>query len=153
MIENRIDEHAERIEQLLRDVHYQLIRLSRHELRDEGITPPRFHTLYFVVRNGPVDMGTMHTQMHLSKSSLTSLVDGLVDDGLLRRERSPDDRRRVVLNPTKAGVELLERLRLTRCRHLQNALDRLEAPSAQCVADSLHLIVDELGQRTETEVP
>ncbi len=153
MIENRTDEHAERIEQLLRDVHYQLIRLSRHELRDEGITPPRFHALYFVVRHGPVDMGTMHTQMHLSKSSLTSLVDGLVDDGLLRRERSPADRRRVVLNPTEAGVELLERLRLRRCRHLHGALDRLEARSAQCVADSLHLIVEELRKRTETEVP
>ena len=153
MVEDRIDEHAERIEQLLRDVHYQLIRLSRHELRDEGITPPRFHTLYFIVRHGPIDMGTMHTQMHLSRSSLTSLVDGLVDDRLIRRERSSEDRRRVVLHPTQAGVELLERLRLTRCRHLQRALDRLEARSAECVVDSLQLIVEELRKRTETEVP
>ncbi len=153
MIEHRTERRTEQTEQLLREVHYQLIRLSRHELMNQRMTPPRFHALHDIVRNAPTDMGSMHMRMHVSKSSLTSLVDGLVDDGLIRRDRSEDDRRRVVLNPTPAGVELLERLRRSRCAHLSQAFDNVDDESAECLARSLGRILEHLQQQTEREAP
>jgi DNA-binding MarR family transcriptional regulator len=154
MIEHRTDrvtKQTEQTEQLLREIHYQLVRLSRHELLDLRITPPRFHVLHYIVRHAPTDMGSMHTRMHVSKSSLTSLVDGLVEEGLILRDRSEEDRRRVVLRPTPAGVDLLDRLRRSRCAHLKDALEQLDARSADCLTQSLELIFQRLQQLTETE--
>jgi MarR family transcriptional regulator, organic hydroperoxide resistance regulator len=153
MIEHRIDLRTEQTEQFLREIHYQLIRLSRHELANLRMTPPRFHALHYIVRHAPTDMGSMHMRMHVSKSSLTSLVDGLVDDGLIRRDRSEEDRRRVVLRPTQAGIELLERLRRSRCAHLQQALEQVDDASADCLARSLEQIFQRLQLRNEQEAP
>ena len=152
MIEHRIDRRTEQTEQLLREVHYQLVRLSRHELMNLRITPPRFHVLHYIVRHAPTDMGSMHTRMHVGKSSLTSLVDGLVEEGLIHRDRSEEDRRRVVLRPTQAGIELLERLRRSRCAHLKQALEQLDDRSADCLARSLEHIFEQLQRQTETEM-
>lgn len=110
------------LERLIRAIHYQLIRLSRPALGDRGMTPPRFHLLYHVVEHAPVDMGGVHAKMHLSRSSLTSLVDGLVDEGLVERRRSEEDRRHVVLTPTRAGVDLVHNLWSERCNRLAPAL-------------------------------
>ena len=151
MNENRIDQQAERVEQLLREVHYQLIRVSRSELLNRRMTPPRFHALFYIVRHAPTDMGTMHTHMHLGRSSLTSLVDGLVDDGLIQRERSPDDRRRVVLTPTGAGIDLLEQLRRTRCAHLHGALQGLAHRNVNHLAEALQHVFDHLQGCSEKE--
>jgi len=131
---------TESAEQLLREIHYDLVRLSRQELIEQGMTPPRFHLLHHVVRHAPIDMGTIHRSMHLSRSSLTSLVDGLVDDGLIARARDPEDRRRVVIEPTESGLALLERLRQSRCARLGAAMAQMDSRAvASLVASLEHL--------------
>ena len=137
-------EQAEQAEQLFRDVHYRLIRLSRHQLMQHRMSPPRFHLLHHIVRDAPVTMGAVHAHMHLSRSSLTSLVDGLVEDGLISRSRAPDDRRRVVLVPTRAGLELLEDLRMTRSDCLRRAFAGLDRGTIESFTRSLKHVADAL---------
>ena len=141
MNDSRTIDAAERLERLLLDMHYALIRLSRDQLRDLKMTPPRFHVLSRVVRQGPLDMGTLHDAMHVTKSTLTSVVDGLVGDGLIGRDRSPTDRRRVVLHPTEEGRRVLDTLRQIRCSHLEHALNTLPVNDIAVVERSLDAIV------------
>ncbi len=145
-------EAADRLDRLLRGVHYNLIRLSRHELRELKMTPPRYHVLSHVLRNDPIDMGTLHRAMHVTRSTLTSLVDSLVDDGLLARERHPDDRRRVVLRGTEHGVSALETLRRVRCEHLAAALGTVDAKRIKTTEKTLESIVSLLEQKNEGEL-
>lgn len=140
MKESRTKPEVELLEELIRDIHYRLIRVTKRDLLASGISPPRFHLLHYVSVRGPVDMGSAHRHMHVSKSSLTSLVDGLVDESLLARERSELDRRRVVLRVTKEGVSLLNRIRLARCSHLGEALGELSKESVQTMNDSLKTV-------------
>ncbi len=144
-------ESADRLDRLLRGVHYNLIRLSRHELRELKMTPPRYHVLSHVLRNDPIDMGTLHRAMHVNRSTLTSLVDSLVDDGLLARERDGDDRRRVVLRGTEHGASALETLRRVRCEHLAAALGTVDAKCIKTTEKTLAAIASLLEQKNEGE--
>lgn len=153
MLERTTSDSAEQMEQLLRDIHYELIRLSRPELQELRMTPPRFHTLHHIVRHSPITMGELHRVMHLSKSSLTSLVDGLVADGLITRERAPDDRRRIVITPTAAGAALLERMRRSRCAHLDDALQAAGVEDTSRLVGTLHELHTTLQARLRTMQP
>ncbi|MFW6313687.1 MAG: MarR family winged helix-turn-helix transcriptional regulator [Spirochaetota bacterium] len=139
----------ESAERLLREIHYELARLSRQELIEEGMTPPRFHLLHHVVRHAPIDMGAIHRSMHLSRSSLTSLVDGLVEDRLIARTRDPHDRRRVVIEPTASGLALLERLRESRCARLEEAMEEMDEHTVSRLIASL----EHLARALEAQQP
>jgi DNA-binding MarR family transcriptional regulator len=141
----------DQLDRLLRDVHYNLLRLSRHELRESGLTPPRYHVLSHIVRHGEMDMGTLHKSMPVTRSTVTSLVDGLVEEQLLERHRSEEDRRRVVLRPTAKGAELLEVLRLARCAHLREALEDVDAHNQTVTRDTLKAVTDYLTRKGESD--
>lgn len=141
---------AGEIDRLLRDVHYNLLRLSRHEFRDSGLTPPRYHVLAHVVRHGEMDMGTLHSAMHVTKSTVTSLVDGLVDEGLLERDRGEIDRRRVVLRATPEGTALLDALRQARCAHLAEALATIDPDQQIVTRDALEELARYLTRKGES---
>ena len=141
---------ADLMDRWLREVHYNLLRLSRNALRDKGLTPPRYHVLSHVVRHGEMDMGTLHKAMPVTKSSVTSLVDGLVEDELLSRDRSNKDRRRVVLRATERGEALLESLRAARCSHLNAALQDIEPGDQSVTRDTLEKLANRLTQEGES---
>lgn len=142
-------DQAERLEQLLRDTHYQLIRLTRSELYRRGITPPRFHLLHYVVASGPVELKSISATMHVGKSTLTSLVDGLEADGLITRARDPEDRRRVILSATADGGALLERLRRERSARLAEALRSVRPNDADATIATLGSVVEALERARE----
>lgn len=135
------------VEQLLRDIHYHLIRLSRPRFQDLGLTPPRFHTLAMVVVHGPLTMSAIHAKLHVSKSTVTALVDGLVSDGLIRRDKDEDDRRKVVLSATDAGRGVLETLRAHRCGLVEAALKDVPADHRECMVETLSRMKKRLGEK------
>ncbi|TVQ28988.1 MAG: MarR family transcriptional regulator [Spirochaetaceae bacterium] len=149
MNDSRTIDAAGRLERLLLDMHYALIRLSRDKLRELNMTPPRFHLLSRVIHGAPLDMGTLHDAVHVSKSTLTSVVDGLVADGLIERDRSPTDRRRVVLTPTEEGRRVLDTLRQIRCSHLEHALATVPIRDLAVVERSLDAVVAFLKRADE----
>lgn len=140
---------SDRLEQLLRDTHYQLIRLTRSELYRRGITPPRFHLLHYVVASGPAELKAAAATMHVGKSTLTSLVDGLVADGLITRDRDSGDRRRVILTATTEGGALLERLRRERSARLADALRACRSEEVDATIATLTSIVAALERTRE----
>lgn len=133
------------VEQLMRDIHYQLVRLSRPTFHDLGLTPPRFHTLAMVAEHGPITMSEVHAMLHVSKSTVTALVDGLVADQLIARGRDEGDRRKVVLETTKSGRGVLERLRTHRSRLVAEAMEGIPAQERDCMMRALRRMKDRLG--------
>lgn len=86
----------------------RLAKLVAMALADHDLTDTQFRVLSFAIE-GDVDMGEMCVRLVMKPPNLTAVIDGLVSRGLVERHRRPDDRRRVRLQATEAGRDLVRR--------------------------------------------
>jgi MarR family transcriptional repressor of emrRAB len=122
LIESQIDRVAARMRDapvqnivLVRLVKTLSAQLGHHlgqKVRPHGINEVGFRTLtmlYAQLETGinPSDLSDASGE---TRTNMTRICDELVRKGLVRRRASKDDRRRVVLELTKKGVALLEKL-------------------------------------------
>jgi DNA-binding MarR family transcriptional regulator len=92
----------------------ELVR--RYQFRDRteiccfGISVSQCHALEVLGQAGELAMGALASQMHLSVSTMTRVVDQLVARGLAQRGENVEDRRVCCVEPTPKGRELLGRI-------------------------------------------
>ena len=75
-----------------------------------GLTPARTHLLWELGRRGPVPQRVLADALKVTPRAITGLVDALVADGLVTRERHPTDRRATLVTFTPRGAELVAQL-------------------------------------------
>lgn len=99
--------------------HQILLGRINAELAPHGVTFSRFEVLalLYFSREGALPMGKIGARLQVHPTSVTSLVDRLVDDGLVTRVPHPRDRRTTLAELTSAGsatavacAEQLERI-------------------------------------------
>ncbi len=78
---------------------------SKQLARETGLTAPQLLVLQSVARTGRAKPSDVAREIHLSGATVTSIVDRLVNRGLVRRERSAADRRSVEIVLTEAGQQ------------------------------------------------
>jgi DNA-binding MarR family transcriptional regulator len=85
--------------------HIESIVQSRI-MNDFGISLARFDLMSQLERvGGGLTMSEVSRRMMVSNGATTSLVDRLVEDGMVVREAHPEDRRTTLLHLTPAGRE------------------------------------------------
>jgi DNA-binding MarR family transcriptional regulator len=129
-----VDERIKNFEEALLSVHRAISYLTRVFLAGRGLTMSRFRVLLYLDTRQGTNMSQLQSRLLLSPATVTGLVDGLVNDGLVVRLRDEVDRRMVYLRLTEAGAALREEVLEFRRRCLRNALvevpgdlDRLSA--------------------------
>ncbi len=75
-----------------------------------GITLPQLTCLTHIVSNGPVSLSQLCELVLLSPSTVNGIIDRLEAKGLVVRERTDPDRRKVLHNATRAGRKLAVRV-------------------------------------------
>jgi DNA-binding MarR family transcriptional regulator len=109
-------------------------------------SPERARLLYGL-KAGPVRAGRLAQRAKLSPSSITELVEGMEQEGMVRREPDPEDRRAVRVNLTPEGRRQLQRFEQTAAVALADALASLTAAQRQRVRaafnDLRHVIVND----------
>jgi DNA-binding MarR family transcriptional regulator len=89
--------------QLLWAVAHGLERVSKRMSGEIGVTGPQRLVLRVAGLRPGLSAGDMASVLHVHPSTLTGIVQRLVDQGLLARESDPRDRRRAVLRLTARG--------------------------------------------------
>ncbi len=79
---------------------------SRRLMQSHSLTGPQALILQAVATTGEITAGELAGRISLSQATVTDIVNRLEQRGLLTRERSESDRRKVLLRPTQAGMEL-----------------------------------------------
>ena len=117
----------------------QFLVFSERAARGAGLTPGQ-HQALLAIKGFPqgdegegISVGALAERMQIRHHSAVGLVDRLARRGLVRRDRSPRDARRVLLGLTMSGERLLAQLsgthreELRRLRpHLTGLLERLD---------------------------
>jgi MarR family transcriptional regulator, organic hydroperoxide resistance regulator len=89
---------------LLWSIEHRLQAASKRMHAELGITGPQRLVLRIVSRFPGISAGDLAEIVHLHPSTITGVVQRLVDKGLLARDRDPRDTRRVRLRPRAAAA-------------------------------------------------
>jgi len=76
--------------------------------KDFGVTESQFAVLEALYHLGPLSQGQLCQKILRSGSNLTTVVDNLERNSLVRRERDVEDRRVQIVTLTEQGKEVIE---------------------------------------------
>ena len=116
--------------------------VARDILQRSGETPAALVVIGY--GQGPSNDRLRHV-LGLSHPGAVRLVDRLVADGLVRREKA-EDRRAVALHLTDKGKSVREALLAERLRAVQSVLDPLSAAERDAFGELLHRILQGLPE-------
>ena len=121
----------------LRPVLLRLARELRKETEQLGVTARQTTLLWLVKRSPGLSLAQLAAEEGISPPAMSGHVDRLERAGLLARERSSDDRRRVGLRLTAEGERLLRRVRARRTTWLADRLRTLEPEALVAVETAI----------------
>lgn len=96
------------------------------EFLEIGATMPQAKLLYLLGAHGDTHMAELVARLGVSLSTVSGLVDKVVDQGLAHRREDPLDRRQVVVGLTPAGSAFIDRFRELNARQMRELLEALE---------------------------
>lgn len=82
---------------------------SRYLNKTSGLTAPQLLLLQTIYRDGEMISSALAKSVNLSQATVTSILDRLESRGLLKRERSTQDKRKVTISLTETGFATVEK--------------------------------------------
>lgn len=134
-----------------RDLIQALAGARTPELPDSSVTMAQMKVL-MLLSGGEARMSDLAHQLAISASSLSSLVERLVEADLARRREDERDRRNVLVSLTEAGFELLDTFQELGIHHLRELLTQLDDEGLQTVNQAIDLLVA-AARRLSAEEP
>ena len=144
------DRFTESAEYLNRQLHTG--RLDEWECLD--MTIPQIRTLVLLERMGPLRMGNIAIYLDRALSATTTVMDRLVEKGLVDRVADPSDRRVVICQLSESGEQAIKRFWRIGRERLQIVVDLLDKEQLETVVQGFELIrwAEEEIQRTITSM-
>ena len=113
-----------------------------------GISMTHFHVLTLLRHHDAMPMGRLAEILDASVSSATGIIDRMEERGLVTRERVPDDRRVVLVRPTRTGLDLVDEAELVKSDVMHATLTRLSLEELERLTAALA----DLGGALEAEI-
>ena len=134
------DSQTEQVAARLHSASIRLLRLLRREDDSSGLSAPRLSALSVLVFAGPQSLAELAAAEQVRPPTMSRIVDGLVEAGLVTREVKPGDRRSVRIAATDEGKRLLEAGRERRVRALTSRLARLAESERRALARGVEIL-------------
>ncbi|HYO41969.1 MAG TPA: MarR family transcriptional regulator [Candidatus Limnocylindrales bacterium] len=107
------------------------------EFLEIDITMPQAKLLYLIGAAGELHMSEIVARLGVSLSTVSGLVDRVVDHGLATRREDPADRRQVVVGLTREGADFIDRFRELNARQMREMLAVLDQTELEQVRRAL----------------
>ena len=121
-------------------------RLSRRRMPDDTLTFGQFAVMRMLFRQGPQPMGAIAENMGISLAGATGIIDRLVNQDVVERTRSKEDRRVVWVDLSDGGRERMMRLSQERRQQMLHLLEPLEASEVETLVHLLGRVEDHAEQ-------
>ncbi|PWK53899.1 MarR family winged helix-turn-helix transcriptional regulator [Pleionea mediterranea] len=99
---------------------------SKRLEKETGLTGPQLMVMQEVVQHDNIMVKLIAENINLSPATVTSILDRLEKRGLVLRERSTTDKRKVGLHVTQQGLDILESAPKPLQEHFINRFEALE---------------------------
>jgi DNA-binding MarR family transcriptional regulator len=135
-------QYDENILRSLRRIVRAIDQYSRKLRRVFNLTIPQIITLHQLHEGGECTAGELARRVCLSQATMTGIVDRLAARGLLRRTRSETDRRRVMIDLTEEGREVVSIMPPPLQEQFSARLAALPPAEQEAIDRTLALIVE-----------
>jgi DNA-binding MarR family transcriptional regulator len=112
-------------------------RTLRSELPEPHMRGAQIELLRIVEKQPGIGVAAAARELRLVANSVSTLVNQLTSDGMLRRETDPDDRRAVRLYLTDAAAQRLTAWRQARSELVGSTFASLSTMDQKAMADAL----------------
>jgi DNA-binding MarR family transcriptional regulator len=106
-----------------------------------GLTPSQHSALVTIDRQAPVRLSDVAAAEGVAAPTVTKIVGGLEEAGLVRRETDPADKRSARVSTTPAGKAALRQIRTARTAFLRTTLEQLTDAERADLARALPVLV------------
>ena len=139
----------DRVDQVTRRLQRNLECCDRALVGCCGLTVAQSYALLALQELGTATMNEFAAEMRLHGTTMTRMVDALIDKGLVERRPDPEDRRivRVALSP--AGQEMVGKLQESKRRLLSSALADFSAGEQGMILKALERMAEVLEKLSE----
>lgn len=128
------------LRRIIRSVELRSHKIAQHY----NITGPQLACLHTIIDNGPMTSATLSSHLVLSPSTIVGIVDRLQEKGWVTRHRSTTDRRRIHLDVTESGREVVKNAPLPLQDTLLQSLEEISDLEQVAVTLALEKVVDML---------
>lgn len=125
----QLAKQAQQLHQALGHLVKQYQLRDRNDICCYGISVSQCYTLEMLGEHGISSMQALAKHLHLAVSTVTRLIDSMVDKGLVERRSSARDRRICQVQLTARGKELLLQIQAELISREQMVLQRIPAAS------------------------
>ena len=115
---------------------------SKHLAKISGLTAPQILLLQAIHGKPEVTIGGLAAEISLSQATVTTILDRLEKKGLVFRQRSASDRRKVHAYLTEAGIQCLHDAPTPLQEHFVHQFENLKAWEQTMIISSLQRIAE-----------
>ncbi len=144
-----ITKKAKRFEKVFTEF-FNIVRLRKpSSFSNINITEPQYFTLNYLAKNNNCTMGGLKEHLDVSLSTLTGIIDRMVRDGFVERERDDDDRRLVRVKLTKKGNGIAEEINIKRLERIIAVLEVLSKEDQELLIGTIERLTEHLNQNSK----
>lgn len=124
-------------------------RLAREECQRVGITATQLNVLKLLEEIGELSLSELSRRLAAQNSTVTGIVDRMVQAGLVTREQSAEDRRVWRIRTTPRGEELAKKTQVLPWDLLRTALASLDRREKEQLVTILQKVAAHVARSVE----
>jgi DNA-binding MarR family transcriptional regulator len=132
-----VDEVGEMVQKLVRV--FQLF--ERDQIKVHGFTSSQCYSLIEILKSGGLTMNELSDKMNLDTSTMTRVIDKLVRDKLIKRDRDENDRRIVIVTLTELGQEAALNLSTTVNEYYKKIISNIPMGKTEEVLNAVSILL------------
>ena len=113
------------------------------------LTREQLRVMFLLSFKGRSSPGEVAASFGVPKANVTSIIDRLVEKGLISRQENPDDRRSYILSLTEEGKSQVERLREIGVAKIKGVLERMPYNALVSLQMGLEALIKALEEEGE----
>ena len=132
-----------------RKLHSAALHLMRYVRAQDtalGVPPAQLSALSVVVFGGKKSLNELAKAEQVRPPTMSRIVDGLVRDGLVKRDIDRTDRRSVVITATEKGTKIMYEGRNRREKQLLELLRPLSKENVELLDRASEILAKSLGE-------
>jgi DNA-binding MarR family transcriptional regulator len=131
-----VDEVGQLIQRLSRVIQL----FERDQIKVYGFTTSQYNTLKEINKAGSITMNELSDKMNLNTSTMTRVLDNLVRDKYVARDKDEFDRRIVVVSLTQSGKEVTAKLSISVNEYYKKIIENIPVGQVDNVLESVNVL-------------
>jgi MarR family transcriptional regulator, organic hydroperoxide resistance regulator len=132
-----VEEVGDMVQKLVRV--FQLF--ERDQIKVNGFTTTQCYTLLELKKNHSLSMNDLSEKMNLNSSTMTRILDNLVRDKYVTREKHEEDRRIVMVSLTEEGIKVSEKLNEVLIEYYRKIIDNIPEGQVEEILNSIEILL------------